>query len=243
MISQIRFNGLVKRERDRLRWHMFRNSLLQRVPGAFRSSEVRSEKLGGINRSWNSMLWMVLAFCNAVLTLTSKRSKHKLILEGCISCFELPSSFMPSCSSSFSVIVHFGFILSPSIFCPFFRRPKFCCVPRSVCLECSSTFCFSGLSYCSSMAAVLTFRSNNFSFPASHCAFPFVSLEYLCKFQYHFHKRTFCVPFHYFYGEILLFLVIPRLTAYAFLCFTVGPPHRPLFVFLFLTSGTPFLIR
>ena len=135
---------------------MFRNSLLQRVPGAFRSSEVRSEKLGGINRSWNSMLWMVLAFCNAVLTLTSKRSKHKLILEGCISCFELPSSFMPSCSSSFSVIVHFGFILSPSIFCPFFRRPKFCCVPRSVCLECSSTFCFSGLSYCSSMAAVAT---------------------------------------------------------------------------------------
>jgi hypothetical protein len=49
---------------------------LQRVPGAFRSSEVKLEKLDGINRSWNTMLWMVLAFCNAVLTVIYEQKKQ-----------------------------------------------------------------------------------------------------------------------------------------------------------------------
>lgn len=42
---------------------------------------------------------------------------------------------------------------------------------------------------------------------------------------------------------MLLFLVIPRMTAYAFLCFTVYPPFNSVFVFLFHTTNTPFLIR
>lgn len=145
------------------------------------------------------------------------------------------------------LIVHFCFYFLTVMFLSIFvKTPKFCCDPVSVCLECSSTFCFPGLAYCSSVAALLAFRhfrSNSISFPASHCTFPFLSLQYLCTFQFHFHKRTFCVPLRYFYGVILLFLVIPRLIACAFPCFTVGPSLRSAFVFLFHTTGTPFIIR
>jgi hypothetical protein len=95
------------------------------------------------------------------------------------------------------------------------------------------------------VAAILAFLyfCSNISFSACHCTFPFLSLKSLCTFQFDFHKHTFCVPFRYFYGVILLFLVIPRLTACALLCFIVGPPFFPVFIFLFHTTDTPFLIR
>jgi hypothetical protein len=183
------------------------------------------------------MLWMVLAFCTAVLT--GIKANTSLYLHAIFSVFAFQRLCLPS--SYFQLLFFhsaFWFYFLAVVFCPFFWRPKFCCV-LTVRLVCSSTFCFPGL-------ALLFFRDNRFylSLTSVTTTFPFLLVAvlfrffplntFLCTFQFHFHKRTFCVPFRYFYGAILLFLVIPRMTAFVLLCFTIGPLLESVFIFLSL---------